>query len=277
MHLYFQNMFKIRPLKWIFCQLLVSYIALFTDVQGQDQNKKPHTIFSGNIGITNNGISIIPAFAFNAPAANFIFSVRKNRFSFDPDIRFASTLTKGGMLFWFRYRFIQDKPFTLSAGVHPALNFMPRQILDNGKPLNVIQARRFMAQELVPSYKISNHFSITLYYLHGNGFQPDGPRNTHFISFIPSINKIHLTQSYMFSLQPSLYYLKLDKTAGTYFAANATLEKDGLPFILQSTINKTIKSNLAGNKDFMWNITLSYIFTKKYNKFIPDETVPLNF
>lgn len=259
-------MFKFRLTKWIFSQFLVLLISFEAYAQDHNQIKPPQTTFSGNIGITNNGISIIPAFAFNTPATNLIFSVRKNRFSFDPDIRIASTLTKASMIFWFRYRIIQNKPFTLTAGIHPALNLMPRQIIDNGKTLNVIQARRFAAQELVPSYKFSDHFSISLYYLHGNGFQPDGPKNSNFISFIPSFNKLKLTENYMFTLQPSLYYLKLDNTAGTYFAANATLEKKGVPFILQSTINKTIKSNLVGNMDFMWNIVLSYVFSKKFQK-----------
>lgn len=244
--------------------LTLSTLTLFS--QNGPEKTIPQTTFSGNIGITNNGISIIPAFAFNEPATNFILSVKKNRFSFDPDIRIASSLTKASMIFWFRYRFIQNKSFTLHAGIHPALNFMPRQIIENGNSSNIIQARRFFAQEIVPSYKFSDHFSITLYYLHGNGFQASGPKNSNFISLIPSFNKIKITKDYSFTLAPSLYYLKLDRTSGTYFAANATIEKNGLPFVLQSTINKTIQSNLEGNRDFMWNIILAYVFSKKFNR-----------
>lgn len=255
-----------RLIKLFACTLLSFSSILLCKGQNSIDSIPQETEFSGNIGITNNGISIIPAFSFNSPAANFTFSVRKNRFSFDPDIRLASTLTKGGMMLWFRYRIIQNKPFTLQTGIHPAMNFIPRQMTENGVSSEVLQMRRFIAQELVPNYKFSNHFSITLYYLHGNGFQVDGPKNTHYISFIPSINGINLSPTLAFSLLPSIYYLHLDGTTGTYFSANAILEKNGLPFILQSTINKTIKSNLSGNIDFMWNITLSYLFSKKFNR-----------
>ena len=36
--------------------------------------------FSGLVGITNNGISIIPTFSLNAPAYNFLLSVKKKPF-----------------------------------------------------------------------------------------------------------------------------------------------------------------------------------------------------
>ncbi|MFN5375913.1 MAG: hypothetical protein ACK492_06125, partial [Chitinophagaceae bacterium] len=62
--------------------------------------------FSGLVGLTSNGLSIIPTFALNAPAYNFLLSVSKNKFSFDPDIRLTLDGRKGGMVFWFRYKVV---------------------------------------------------------------------------------------------------------------------------------------------------------------------------
>ncbi|MCE2757227.1 MAG: hypothetical protein LW706_14495, partial [Chitinophagaceae bacterium] len=91
--------------------LLVFSTILFATAHAsllQDTTTKPLNI-NGGIGLTNNGISIIPTFSLNAPAAIFNFYVRKNRFSFDPDIRATLDGRKGSMVFWFRYRFIQGK------------------------------------------------------------------------------------------------------------------------------------------------------------------------
>ena len=38
------------------------------------------------------------------------------------------------------------------------------------------------------------------------------------------------------------------------------ISKKNLPFTLQSTINQTFSSNIAGNRDFMWNVMLAYNF-----------------
>jgi hypothetical protein len=89
--------------------LAVSYANAF-----QDTTAKPLNI-SGSIGLTNNGISIIPTFSLNAPATITNFYISKNRFSFEPDVRLTLDARKGGMLFWFRYKFIKDKKFNLSA------------------------------------------------------------------------------------------------------------------------------------------------------------------
>ena len=45
--------------------------------------------FSESVNITNNGISLVPSFSLGRPAALFLLSLGSNRFSIDPDIRFA--------------------------------------------------------------------------------------------------------------------------------------------------------------------------------------------
>lgn len=45
--------------------------------------------FSGSASITNNGISLVPGFSLGRPAALLLLSMGGERFSIDPDIRFA--------------------------------------------------------------------------------------------------------------------------------------------------------------------------------------------
>ena len=228
-----------------------------------DTTAKPLNI-NGNIGLTNNGISIIPTFSLNAPAALFNFSISKNRLSFDPDVRLALDGRKGGMLFWFRYKFIQQKKFKLSAGIHPAYNFALRTITENGKSWEITQARRFIAWEVTPTFVASKHLSFTPYVLHGMGLQKDGPVSTYFLAFNTNISNLAIGNHLKFSWTPQLYYLYLDGQEGFYYANNMRLSHDKSPFSLSSVMNKEIKTNITGSKNFAWNIILTYSFGHQF-------------
>lgn len=228
-----------------------------------DSLKNPLQV-SGNIGLTNNGISIVPTFSLNAPATNLIFSVRKGRFSFDPDIRLTLDAKKGSMLFWFRYRITEGRRFSMSTGVHPAYNLATRTVTDNGKSWEITQARRFFAYELAPSLRISKHVSVSPYYLRGMGLQQDGPLVMQFLALNAALTNLEVSPEFRLSVAPQLYYLYLDGKEGMYLASNIRLSHPSSGFSLQSTLNKEIRSKIPGSRDFMWNITLFWSFSHSY-------------
>jgi hypothetical protein len=248
--------------KQIFVLLLVSLLPIFGFSQTKDSTQKV-TIFSGNLGITNNGFSIIPTFSLNSPASIILLSWRKNKFSIDPDMRLAPDARKGGMLLWFRYYPIERKKFSLRVGGHPAFNLQIREITENGVTSNITQMRRFLAWEFAPNYQITKKLSVGLYYLQGNGLQKYGPQHSHFINFNTRISNIKLSKDFRFAMIPAIYYLRLDQYEGVYYTAVGILSNTKWPINLQSAFNKTIKSNLPGNKDFIWNVSLNYRFRKE--------------
>lgn len=243
--------------------LLVFYQKTYA--QYSDSTKKI-TTFSGSVGITNNAFSIIPNFSLNSPSTILLLSWKKNKFSIEPDIRLTLDAKQGGMIFWLRYRLIDKKRFSLRIGTHPAYSLAIRTIQENGITSEITQARRFIASEMVPHYRITPNWSAGMYYLQGNGLQKDGPRTIHFLTFNTSISNIKLGGDFRFQFIPAVYYLYLDGNDGNYFTATGILTKKDLPFTLQSTINKTFKSGIPGNKDFLWNVTLSYNFSKNLVK-----------
>lgn len=224
---------------------------------------KKTTTFSGSVGLTNNGFSIVPTFSLNAPSSIMLFSIRKNKFSFDPDFRFTTNYKKGGMVFWFRYRLIEKKHFSLRIGTHPAFNFALRNVIQNGDTTQITQARRFIANEIAPNYQITPNWGVGLYYLNGNGLQKDGPVLLHFLNLNTHISNIKVGGDFRFQFIPAVYYLNIDGKVGTYFTATGVLTNKKLPFNLSSGINKIIKTNIVGGKDFLWNVTLNYYFSKK--------------
>jgi hypothetical protein len=215
--------------------------------------------FTGSAGITNNGISVIPTFTFDKPAVILLPIVGKNRLTFEPDIRVSLDAKRGGAAFWWRYKFLTKGKFRLNAGAHPAMNFMPNT--DSAKQgSKVMQKQWFVAGEVVPSYLLSKNVSVDMYYLYGHGLQQNGPGNVHFITVNSNFSNIKITEKLFLQWIPQFYYLNIDKKDGVYFTSTATLLKRNFPFSLQSTINKTIKTNIPGNKNFVWNVTLFYAF-----------------
>lgn len=220
--------------------------------------------FSGSLGLTNNGFSIVPTFSLNSPAAIMNFYWRKKRFSFDPDIRLVPDASKGGFIFWFRYRLIEQKKFSLRVGVHPAFTLVRKTVTENGTSSEITETLRFAAAEVVPNYQITPNWSVGAVYLHGSGLQKRGPQNTDVFFLNSSISNIKLGSDVRLTLIPMVYLLYVDGHRGSYFTGTAILAKKGIPFTLQSTINQTFTSNMPGNKDFMWNVMVAYNFSKTF-------------
>ena len=259
------------PLAARFFSFLICALSIFT-LSANAQKKDSVVVtsgFSGLMGVTTNGISIIPTFSLNAPAVNFLLSVKKNRFSFDPDIRATFDGKKGSLVFWFRYQAIKGKRFNLQTGAHPAYNLALREIISSNTSSGfstITQARRFVATEIFPSYRVSNKVSLGIYYLRGFGLQKDGPINSNFLTFNTNISGIRLFKDHYFQYTPQFYYLKLDQNDGFYYTHTIGISSTKHPFLLQSTINKEIKTNIPGSQNFAWNLTLFYAFNKKYGR-----------
>jgi len=251
-------------MRFIF-SLLFSIGVLVSLAQNKDSVSNPLNI-SGSAALTNNGISIIPTFSLNAPAAIFNFYIRKNRFSFDPDIRATLDGRKGSMLFWFRYRIIQDKKFNLTAGIHPAYNLALRTVTDANKSSEITQARRFIAYEIAPSFKVSKHLSFAPYLLRGMGLQKDGPVSSYFVALNTNISNLPFGKQMKFSWTPQFYYLYLDGQEGVYMANILRLSHAKSPFSLSSISNKEIKTNIKGSRNFAWNVILAYNFSGQFKR-----------
>lgn len=245
--------------------LAAVFFCLFTVQVGYAQqvdSTKNITTFSGSIGITNNGFSIVPSFSLNSPAAIMNLSWRKNKLSFEPDIRLVPDATKGGMLFWLRYRLVDNEKFKLRLGTHPAFTLVRHNVTENGQTTAITEMLRFLAFEVVPSYQIKPNWGVSAMYLQGHGLQQHGPQLTKVLFLNTSISNLKLSEYLRFHLYPSLFFLNTDGYRGDYFTLTGVLAHKKLPFTVQSTINHTFKSDVPNNRDFIWNVMLAYNFSK---------------
>lgn len=241
--------------------LLVTTVLLLFSTTSWSQTTDSTTtpFFTGSAGITNNGISVVPTFTFDKPAAIVLVSAGKKRLTFEPDIRFTLDVNRGGVALWWRYKFLMHGKFRLSAGAHPAINFMFDTDSAKGNS-KILTTQKFLGAELTPSYILSKNVSLGIYYLRGHGLQKDGPRNVHFLTLNSNFSNITISRQLFVQWIPQFYYLNIDKEAGIYFTSAATLLKRNFPLSFQSIFNKAIKTKITGSKNFVWNVTLLYAF-----------------
>ena len=97
--------------------MVISFLMVSISSFSQDTTTKELYVI-GNIGVTNNGISIIPTFSLKQPAFNLSYSLsRGGRFSIDPDLRLAFDGKKGGGIVWFRYKLKTEGKFKVNIGI----------------------------------------------------------------------------------------------------------------------------------------------------------------
>jgi hypothetical protein len=241
----------------VFVLLLLAHFSFSQKVD----SAKSISHFSGSITATNNGISLIPTFSLNDPAILFNLSIGKGRLSFEPDIRFALEGKPWSFLFWWRYR-VRSNKFLLTLGAHPAMNFRTQISSIDGS--EIIVTRRFLAGELAPNYLVSKNTSVGLYYLYSRCFDKGAAKNTHFITVNSNFRNIKLGNRFFAQVIPQFYYLRQDGVDGIYFTSTFALAKKNFPFSVQSIINKEIESEIAGSRNFVWNVSLIYSFSKYY-------------
>ena len=224
--------------------------------------------FSGSISVTNNGISFIPSFSLDKPAVIFNLNVGKGKLSFEPEMRFALAGKPWSFLFWWRYKVIQNDEFSLRFGATHSLNFRTIPVVSYGKSKDVLESRRFLAAEIAPNYKITDKFYVGMYYFFSVGFD-DSQRTGHFAVLNTSFPNIKISQDYYLSFYPNVFYLRLDDIDGYYASARLRLSNSKYPIALEAIATKIITSEIAPDRDFLWNLTLFYSFNKRYVDYAP--------
>lgn len=254
-------------------QSLLGFILLSISIsclsQTSDNIKTSHHL-SGVASITNNRISLVPSFSLGKPAAVVLMSLGGQRFSIDPDIRFSLDGKPWTFLFWVRYKLFSEGKFRMNTGLHLGLNFRSTNLQMNGMPTENIVVRRYLATELAPNYSVAKNITIGSYYLYSHGIDNGTVKNTHFITLNSNFSRIPISKQFYLRAVPQIYYLYQDENDGYYFNATFTMAKLNFPLSLSSIINKELRSNVPGSKDFNWNVSLVYSFSRNY---IPKQTV----
>ncbi len=253
---------NVMVLKRFLSAIALSGMAAVAFSQPEAAPAKP-THFAMVSSVTNNGMSFIPTFTLGKPAAIFELSVGR-RLTFDPQFRFALEGKPWSFLFWLRYDLIRQDHFQMKVGFHPALSFQYRTYTSGDESVETMVVRRYLAGELAPTWIAGTHFSAGIYYLASHGIENDITQYTHYLVLRATVMNVSLPGQLLFRVTPKVYYLKMDARAGTYAAATLGLSHKKIPLSVTSMLNKTLRSEITGTKDFSWNISLVYTFSRNF-------------
>jgi hypothetical protein len=241
----------------VFALIIVSFSNF-----AQDAGKKH---IGGTITATSNGISIIPSFSLGRPAVFFDLSMGGERLSFDPMIRFGMDGKPWSFILWGRYKVIKDKRFSLSIGGHPAFLFQEKEMIVDGKQEKLFVANRYLAGEINTDFKVTEKFSVGLYYLRGAGVQVISAKNSDFLALNVGLPEIKFPKDIRLTINPQFFFLQVDENSGYYANAALTVKKGDLPFQFQTFFNHKIKSTIPSD-DLVWNVSLMYKFNSTFSK-----------
>jgi hypothetical protein len=253
----------IRFLYFVF--LLISNIAKAEEFIAGDSTQKKYHI-SGAVAVTQNGFSILPMFTLGKPAAIFDLSVGSDRLAFEPQFRFSLEGRPWSFIFWFRYKAVNQKKFKFSIGGHPSVAFRNTTLYDNmGVPKTILNPQQYFATEWIPSYQVSKKVTLGMYYLISQGLTEGTNHRTNFVTINAVVNNVLLAKDTFLRFYPQIYYLDIDGVDGYYITETLTLSNKHIPFTISSIMNKKLSSRIPGD-DFVWNISLNYLFNKQLKR-----------
>ena len=243
----------------LFALLNLNYPA-FSQIS---ENQKVANSFGTVVTVTNNGISFIPTFSLEKPAAIFDLTIGR-KLTFEPQFRFSLEGKPWSFLFWWRYKALKTDKFIFNTGAHLGLAYKTIAVIANGESKGVQSVNRYLAGELSPNYLLSNNISVGIYYLYSRGIDKDATRNTHFLTLNTNFSDIKLSGQYYMKFVPQVYYLRMNQYDGFYFTSSLTLANRKSPFSISGMFNKIIKTDIFASKNFVWNVSLVYRFNRKY-------------
>ena len=250
-----RSILSVRASLLLFASGSLAYPALS---QGADSTRS-RTVVTGLVTVTNNGISTIPSFSLGKPAAIFDLFVTRNRFSLDPEVKWALDGKPWSFLVWGHFKLADGERFRVIVGAHPGLSFRTTTVTDNQTQKDVIVARRYLAGDIYPNYTVSRYVNVGGYYLYLYGVEHDVVRHTHLLALRSILSSTPLVGGYFVQLFPQVYYLKADHNDGYYFYSGLAFGKRNIPFLIGSSLNKVIQTRVPGGEDFIWNVSLTWV------------------
>jgi hypothetical protein len=248
--------------------LVLAGLSLTLSAQEKDSSINKTSSFGGAVTIQSKGISTIPNLTLGKPAAMFNMKVGR-KLTFEPEFRFSLKGDPWAIVFWWRYNpSISDK-FSLVFSANHSFSFKNIDIITDtasGKSQEIIRTTRYLAGAITPNYKFNKYIGVGMYLFYTRGIEKFITQNTWMVSFRPTISNIPITKNIVAGVGPDLYYLKMDDQDGTYLTCRFTISKKNCPLSVSALINKTLKSNIPSEYDFLWNVGLSYTFNKAYTQ-----------
>jgi hypothetical protein len=248
---------KIRGFVWsimiCLCTTHLSQAESFSDSTGI---VSVPTLITGNLQLTNNGISPVPYFTLGEPALLTNFYITKGRLSFSPEFNFDLNAKPWTINTWLRYKLIRGKRYNFYLGNNFSIIFKrldPRIFKED------LQAQRYQMLDIMMTYKIDQKKMLNFYYWKTSTLDYLGITSSHFVMLALQIDNILKSEKTVISFRPSVFVINNTLPFSGLFMSQITkfsTKKFPLIFSLQTV--ETLESSEKAK--FNWNVGVNVPF-----------------
>ncbi len=236
---------------------VIFFTVAISAISGErsDTTKNPVKV-SGILSLNLNGIAPVPAFALGKPAIIANASVRKGRFSYDPQIAYGLNFKPWIIDNWFHFNLLNTSRFEIRTGVDISMFFSDYDSPDG----TILQGQRYIALELSGKYKLSRKSSFELMFWLDNGIE-EGTISGYFINLVYDISDIHLGKNLLLAINVQAFGIDYtDNNDGFFLSPKLTFSTPALPLILFGQGIVPISTNMEPHPDFQGNVGFGYTF-----------------
>jgi len=240
----------------IFIGLVLISSSLFS--QDQSGDAKSALELAGNILLSSNGISPVPAFSLGKPAIMTNLSLKRSRFSFTNQFNYGIDGKPWSSNNWFRFQFPAGK-FRFRVGTNWSFYFKESTIVENNQTITIKRVNRYLENELAVIYQAKENITIQTMWWHDEGLDVDGVKRGDYYSLSMEVSKIRILKNVYLKLAPNIFYLNNKIPFSGLFVSNtASINYKESPFSLSFQVVQPIVVKPEGN--FSWNVGLGYRF-----------------
>ena len=163
-----------KPLAFL---VLFFFFTVSWSQEYADSTRSKKLRAEAELSVNSNGIAYIPAFSLDKPAIIGAFSLKKGRFSYDPQLSYGLNLKPWIIDNWFHYKLIDRPVFEFKAG-GVISSFFSEYETDAE---TILRAQKYLAVEFISTYKYSLNSSLAFTYLLDRGQDP-GTTQGHFFN-----------------------------------------------------------------------------------------------
>lgn len=242
-----------RPLLYLLL-LTISWSAFSQPDPAQDSVTS--VVISGKLLIANAGFAPVPAFSFNSPIAIGFLSVKKNRFSFEPDFALGLNGRPWMANNWFRFIVIRKEKLKFNTGISPIL-FFRNETITSGE--SVIQAQRNLTFEWAVDLKPYGDWTVSFIHRYNRAFDP-GALSGQSLDLNSTTPKIPVSETVYLVLKPQLLYFNfIGNIDGLLASTTMSVAHRLIPLSIQCQGVQPLWTDFPGNH-FKWNAGLLYTF-----------------
>jgi hypothetical protein len=239
----------------LFCFVLI-FISTSSLAQEKSDTIKHRLKFSGFFSINSNGIAAVPAFSLGKPAYIAALSLKKNRFSYEPQLSYTIDFKPWVIDNWFHYKIIGQPKFELKGDFDLSMFFSELQTSQEV----VWRGQRYATFGFTGTYKIIRNTSMSLIAWYDRGLDP-GTLIGYYLNLVADRSSIPIGKSIILGANLQVFYVDYTgNNDGLFISPKISSSLKHLPLSLYFQVIQAITSNVTPFPGFRWNVGLSYSF-----------------